>query len=313
MIKLDDILGEPRPVLRPEEAQYAALTYLDLGWAVTAGPGLDEAGNCSCYKGLACGKNAGKHAHGKWGNDKRWTLSRADAERYWSPKNDLWETQPVDQVFIVPYLSGLVVADVDNMDAWLRLPESDRPATLFQRSGSGRGGHFLYRFEWDTSKKEPPQLKARLQNGAGEIKFRGIIAAAPDPHESGGRYAWENWGTKIEDAPAWLLERRSTDPWDGIVDDEMLKGFWGDALFKLDMHEIERLGELRHGAGRPVVLFAVAARMMRWVRAGRLTEQDIVDRLMQAARENGAARDYGAEDIERQIRNGLRAKKEDNT
>jgi hypothetical protein len=307
-VSLDDLLPPIHPVLTPGEAQYAAQTYIRMGWAVTAGPGLDEAGVCSCYRAEKCGKNAGKHAHAGWGNDKRRTLSYDDASRYWDPSNAEWEDKAVDQVFIVPYLSGIAVADVDNMDAWLRLPEVDRPATLFQRSGSGRGGHFIYRFCWDVREEEPPRLKARLPNGAGEIKFRGIIAAAPDPHRTGGRYEWENWGHDIADAPEWMTEEREAgDAWDGIVDPTMLVGFWGDAMFMGEMADLERVGTLGAGAGRPVVLFAVASKMMKWVKAGKLTEEELFDKLIEVAHQNGAARDYGAEDIERQIRNGLKA------
>jgi hypothetical protein len=173
-------------LLTPEEAQYAALTYIDLGWAVTAGPGLDEDGVCKCRAGSRCA-NAGKHAYPGWGNDHRRTLTREQAARYWSPDNARWKKVPVDQVFLVPYLSGLIVADVDNMDEWMKVAETERPETLWQKSGSGRGGHFLYEFEWDRSQAIPPQVPGKLLRRSGEVKFRGIIAAAPSPHSGGGR------------------------------------------------------------------------------------------------------------------------------
>lgn len=304
-VRLDDILGGYHPVLKPEEAQYAALTYISMGWAVTAGPGLDAGGFCSCHRGVKCGRNAGKHAHGGWGNDRRMTLTYEQAREYWSPSNTLWKTRPVDQVFIVPYLSGLVVADVDDEVAWLKLPESERPETLTQRSGSGRGPHLLYKYEWDMTKKTPPALHSELKGGAGEIKFRGIIGVAPDPHRSGGRYTWENWGAEVAPAPAWMTEERAMVDWSGGVDPELLTGFWANAMFDADRASMERVGSAR--TKRPLVVFACASTMAKWVGVERITEEEVVTALMQAAAENGAIRDYGAEDIERQIRNGLKA------
>lgn len=309
MVELAELgFPEEQQLLSAESAQRAALKYISMGWAVTAGPGIDTAGHCACSLREKC-RNAGKHAYKGWGNDSRKTLSAAQAERWWSPDNGRWMEHPVDQVFIVPYLSGLVVADVDREEVWMALDETERPKTLTTESGSGRGGHWLYRFEWDTSEKNPPLLPGKLRKGAGEVKFRGIIAAPPSVHPSGGRYKWLNWGHEIVDAPTALITREEregevTYDWDTIVTAD-LDDYWIKLMFLGDLRSLEKAGKA--STGRPLVLFAAAASMAKWVAAGRIDENEVVAKLLTAAEQNGALDRYGSVDIERQVRNGVRA------
>lgn len=306
-----DIFGsetvEAHELLTPAEAQYAALTYISRGWAVWAGPGLDADGVCACVARKRC-RNPGKHARSGWGNDTRKSLTYEQAERWWSPDNARWNTEIVDQVFIVPYLSGLVVADVDDMDLWLSLDEKDRPETLWQKSGSGRGGHYLYKFEWDMEQKQPPTLPGRLLKKAGEVKFRGIICGAPSVHRGGGRYLWQNWGAEIAPAPDSLLVRDKTSSpssadWDKIVESRPGKEFWSDMLFINDRGSLTSAG--RAMTARPTVIFAVAASMAKWIEATFITEEEVIERLLAAAEENGAMETYGSEELIRQIKNGI--------
>lgn len=304
-----DFSEEEHPLLTPAEARYAALTYLSLGWAVTAGPGLDVLGVCSCRAGVECG-NPGKHAHAGWGNKTRRTMTEAQVERYWADDNKVWQSRPVDQVFIVPYLSGLVVADVDVMDVWESLDPSVRPLTLFQKSGSGRGGHFLYKYDWDMKEENPPRLPGSLPDRCGELKFRGIIVGAPCPHKSGGRYEWDNWGTPVADAPAGLLERgggglESHVDWGDLIGTKRGENSWLDWMFQSEFAGVERAGDATHA--RPRVLFAVAAQMAKWIAAGWVTEDFVVTKLMDASERNGALETYGEDDMLRQIRNGIEA------
>lgn len=315
-MKAEELIGGAHEMLSAEEAQRAALEYISRGWAVTAGPGLDALGICSCGQKGRC-RNPGKHAYAGWGNDSRRTLTAEEAEKYWSPDNAHWNDRPIDQVFIVPYLSGLCVADVDNMDKWLALDSEMRPETVFQRSGSGRGGHFLYRLDWDRSEAEPPRLPGKLPGGAGEIKFRGVIVAAPSVHPSGGRYRWdpETWGLDIPEVPQSLITRHEREAvshttWDSIMDADrstLPAGNWINILW------IEANDGFRAAAeattARPVVLFAVAASMAVWITAGWITEDEVVDRLLDAAATNGALSDYGEDELKRQIRNGIDAGK----
>lgn len=301
--------GSPREVLSAEEASHAAQEYIQQGWAVWAGPGLGVDGICACRAKGRC-RNPGKHAHKGWGNGERKSLSAEQAERYWSEKNKLWLEKPVDQVFILPYLSGLIVADVDNMDKWMELDPDQRPETLWQKSGSGRGGHFLYRFEWDTSEVTPPRVRGKLLNGAGEVKFRGIIAAAPSVHTDGGRYGWVNWGTEVAPAPKWMIEepvkRDKLDAdWDTIVGADLSdpSNFWMQQLFFSDYGAIQDFAEVK--TSRPTVMVAIAASMAKWIASGVISREKVVDELLQASEYNGAMEDYGAVELTRQINNGI--------
>lgn len=305
-------------VLKVEDAQRAALKYIEMGWAVTAGPGLDAWGVCSCAAGAKC-RNAGKHAYAGWGADRRRVLTAEEAERYWSKDNDLWDTRPVDHVFIVPYLSGLILADVDEMETWNGLGEEfPRPETLRVGSGSGRGGHWFYRWDWaGEAGVSPfdldvavPSTRGKLPGGCGEVKFRGIVVAPPCFHHSGGRYVWENWGIEeIADAPEWL--RRSSDGnygQDVRASDLPARENASDWLrlhFLNDMAGLKRAGEAT--TARPLVIFAAAASVGEWVAAGWTSEEEVISLLLEAAAENGTLEDYGAGELTRQIKNGIRA------
>ena len=50
----------PHEVLDADSARLWAEVYLKSGWAVTAGPGLNESGVCSCRLKDAC-RTPGKH------------------------------------------------------------------------------------------------------------------------------------------------------------------------------------------------------------------------------------------------------------
>lgn len=328
-ISADEALGGGGVVVPRLEASDVlawAKYYLSLGWAVTAGPGIWPDGSCACREKSLC-RNPGKHAYPGWGDEKRVTMNEEQVEAWWGPANaGRWLEQPVDQLFIVPYLSGLAVADVDRMDEWLALDESMRVGTLFQQSGSGRGGHYLYRYDWDQA-GPAPSLPGRLPGGAGELKFRGIIAACPSVHPSGGRYTWDEatWfylglDGGLPEIPPELLVRRAGK---GIAP----SGAWGtienipqrSEAGSLDSNKwlYHLLMETESGfqsvaeatSSRPVILFAVAASCAVWIETGWMDEETVVQRLVDASEQNGSLNKYGQLDIERQIRNGIEAGK----
>lgn len=294
-------------VLTVGEAHRAASMYVSLGWAVVAGPGLDADGKCCCPAGVRC-RNAGKHAYSGWGEPERKVAGAAAVDRWWSASNKRWLKKPVDQVFVVPYLSGLVVADVDDMDKWLALDAELRPETLWASSGSGRGGHFYYRYVWDLDGKAP-SLRGKLPGGAGELKFRGIVAAPPSVHKRGGRYRWQNWGTEIAPVPEKLLTRWKNPATRDLSLDTVVTrdpdNPWLDLMFAADKRSMEDAGEAR--TSRPIVLFAAAATMSKWVMGGWISEEKVLEHLLAAAEKNGALGDYGEPEITRQLKNGLDA------
>jgi hypothetical protein len=309
-VVLGDLIEPEHQLLGAEEAQRAALEYLRRGWAVTAGPGLDLSGTCACKLGAKC-RNPGKHALPGWGNETRTTASAESAERHWSPENKKWARGPVDQVFIVPYLSGLIVADVDRQDIWDGLADEgwDTPETLYVKSGSGRGGHYFYSFEWDTREKIPPIVAGKLPGGAGEIKFRGIVVAPPCLHKSGGRYTWANWGTPIAKAPDWMTKEPASSveaarSWGTIVGADKSNN-WINLMFISEASDLDSFGDVR--TSRPVALFAIAAGMAKWIAADYITEDEVIDRLLTSAESNGTLDDYGSSELTRQIKNGIQA------
>ena len=307
----------PHQMLTAADARVSALAYLYQGWAVTAGPGLDESGVCACRGGSTC-RNPGKHAYPGWGESgkvKRKTMSAESVEKYWADDNKLWLSRPVEQLFIVPYLSGLVVADVDNMDAWKKVVEEEGvPDTLWVRSGSGHGGHFLFKYDWGmgTEHEVLPSLPGKLPYGAGEIKFRGIIAAAPSVHKSGGRYSWANWGHEIADAPEWMVTKREHQGRDmslgNLAPTFAQADMWQQLMFKQDWNGLDSLR--RVSTGRPVALFAIVAKLAKWIDAGWVAEQQVIDLALQGCIENGAMETYEEEELLRQINNALLAGRE---
>lgn len=311
----------PHQVLRAEEARTWASVYLASGWAVTAGPGLNESGVCSCHLGTAC-RTPGKHAHPGWGEGKRGkpgrrVMSSESVQTYWADNNALWQQKPVDQVFVVPYLSCLVVADVDNMEAWEKVVEEyNVPETLWQRSGSGRGGHYLFWYDWGCAEGAAlPRVPGKLPRGAGEIKWRGIIAVAPSVHESGGRYEWANWGTPIAHAPSWMVEKTVSGSVAGVLSGADFPKSYAEAaatgniylqgMFREDMGSLKNLG--RVSTGRPVALFPAVLRMAQWIDAGWISEDEVISVVIGACEENGMFADYGEDELMRQINNALDA------
>lgn len=312
--------GGLRAVLRPSEARAWAEVYLASGWAVTAGPGLNESGVCSCRQGSAC-RTPGKHAHPGWGEGKngkpgRKVMSLDSVQSYWADDNALWSTRAVDQLFVVPYLSSLVVADVDNMDAWHKVVEERQvPETLWQKSGSGRGGHFLFHFDWGLREGAAlPRIPGKLPGGAGEIKWRGIIAAAPSVHNSGGRYEWVNWGTPVAHAPAWMVEKSVGGSTADVLFNrgdfpssfaEARGNIFLQGMFTQDVGSVRGLGRVL--TGRPVALYPAVLRMAKWIDAGWIGEDEVVGLVLQACDENGLLADSGEDEIMRQINNALDA------
>lgn len=293
-------------VLTAEDAHRAATMYLSMGWGVVAGPGV-VAGRCSCPGGKDC-NNPGKHAYKGWGEPHRKIATQAVVNKLWDPDNPRWMKKPVDQVFIVPYLSCLIVADVDDMVKWLALDEELRPETLWASSGSGRGGHFYYRYEWDLS-GPAPSLPGKLPGGAGELKFRGIVAAPPSVHAKGGRYRWQNWGTEIAPVPEKFLTRWKNPAHRDLSLDTVVardpENPWLEYMFFAEKRCLEDAGEAT--SSRPIVLFAAAATMSKWVAGGWITEEKVIEALLDAADKNGALDKYGVTEITRQLKNGLEA------
>jgi hypothetical protein len=118
-----------------------------------------------------------------------------------------------------------------------------------------------------------------------------------------------NWCHEVVKAPRSLVERPkfNTDieaDWDSIVRSKPGENPWFDLMYVSDCGGYRSVAEAT--SGRPVVLFAVAAQMAKWIESGHTTEDEVVERLLAACEENVVALDkYGSAELERQIRNGI--------
>jgi len=103
---------------------------------------------------------------------------------------------------------GLVVVDIDDRDALLRLKAEDRELPATTRSTTGRGVHLYYK------------TAAEIRNSVGlfpGVDLRGhggYVIVPPSVHPTGARYRWEvpPLPANIADAPDWLLEAARRQP-----------------------------------------------------------------------------------------------------
>ena len=118
-----------------------------------------------------------------------------------------WQLCPTANIGLaVP--SGLVVVDIDDRDALLRLKAEDRQLPATTRSTTGRGVHLYYK------------TAAEIRNSVGlfpGVDLRGhggYVVVPPSIHPSGARYRWEvpPLPANIADAPDWLLEAAARKP-----------------------------------------------------------------------------------------------------
>jgi hypothetical protein len=154
----------------------------------------------------------------------------------------------------------------------------------------------------DGSFRDPPRIRGRLPRRAGDVRFRAVIVAAPSVHTSGGRYEWVNASAEVTPAPDWLVAERD-EPLTSPA--ALLPGWATKLLVAKDVDDARRFSELSDGDNRPLVAYAIAVRLGRWVAAGLLDYGIAEELLMESAATNGALEKYGEDDFLRQMRNGL--------
>jgi hypothetical protein len=212
-------------------------------------------------------------------------------------------------LFVVAYLSQLVIADVDDWEKFSGLG-LELPPTLTAVSGSGRGLHLYYKKPWGMRGPVPRLVRSTLPEGTGEVRWTGVVAAPPSAHKSGSRYAWANPGAAVADAPSWLGAVKTTN----AVRPPLLRTGEVDDVWAMRMREawiadargLAHLADLGDGRRqRPVKSFAAAARGGQLVHWGILNAEGAMRILFDAATSNGWVEDAGADEVLRQIRNGL--------
>lgn len=142
-----------------------------------------------------------------------------DATRNIKQINEWWDKHPDASIGIpTGKINGFFVLDVDikrNEYGYivvngfetletLNTKYGDLPDTVIQKSGSGDGNHFLFKY-YNGIKNAGNILHGLDIRGDG-----GYIVAAPSIHESGNKYEWELSShpedTEIAEAPQWLID-----------------------------------------------------------------------------------------------------------
>jgi hypothetical protein len=241
------------------------------------------------------------------------------AQSYWDQD---WNGEPPDNVAILPHLSGLVVADVDGQRMWEEQAAGlGFPETLTEVSGRPDGGwHLWYSF---TLPYPEYRLRQTIPGTDIEIKHRSLVLTTPSLHKSGHQYQWADINVPVAPAPEWMTTPATERPVviEGTEVDEdaalmmRLSGElnrWTKALLSIDLAGVERLARMNkgiqgRGGGRPGRAHAMGFHLAPWTLTGVMDRQWLVDTLLDACRRNGAVDEYGAEDLTRQINNGIDA------
>jgi hypothetical protein len=118
--------------------------------------------------------------------------------------------------------SGIFVLDVDITGdkagdetlAELEALYGQLPDTLEVRTGSG--GRHIY-FNWPQGHDIRNDASSRLGPGLDIRGDGGQVVAPPTIHPNGTRYEWDLGCDTLADAPGWLLQLLTEDPWNGAT------------------------------------------------------------------------------------------------
>jgi hypothetical protein len=238
--------------------------------------------------------------------------------RYWGPDGD-WPEGVVDNLAVLPHLSGLLVVDFDGLAQWEKYAGLlGGVETLTEVSGRDDGGWHLF-FAYPLPYPEY-RLRQTIPGTPVEIKHRSLVLTTPSLHKSGRQYRWVDPSVPTAAAPELLTQpaaERSAALESGLLSESDADAIrlecdpdnrWAQLLLASDLAGVARLAQMAaKSGGRPSRAHAVAFYLAPWTLGGALSEAQVVEMLLDACERNGACADYGADDIERQIRNGLSA------
>jgi putative DNA primase/helicase len=287
----------------PEEAAsratllQAALAYAAAGLSVVPLHAVRFEGGkpvCSCSKGAEC-TSAGKHPRmSQWGHQ---ASSEAQIIQGW------WGRWPNANIGLaLGQGQRLIALDVDGAAGWRSLEELEQahgelPPTKRSRSGSGVGGHLLFRIP---EHLDIPGNRQKMLPGIDVRGRGGQIVVAPSLHLSGNRYAWEE-DSEIAAIPSWLYdlitradERREREeaaaaaasrPREVLRVDDERAGRYALAALTLEAKAVAETPPGGGGgqSGRDTRLFQAAVCLGELIGGGLLTESMVREELLSAA------------------------------
>jgi putative DNA primase/helicase len=188
------------------------------------------------------------------------------------------------------------------------------PPTLTTLTPSG-GEHRFFRWQDEHAiASRPDTLGPGLDTrGAG-----GYVILPPSMRQDGATYRWDPTYTKIANAPEWLVTAcakpasivRNKTPTPSTAPVTKSNG-GGNAYARTALErEIQALAATQTG-GRNSALNIASLKLHQLVAAGELDENEVVDRLMEACRENGLISDDGEDACLATIASGARKGKEE--
>ena len=263
----------------------AALAYARHGIPVLPVHTPDQAGTCSCDRGVRC-ERSGKHPRLRHGLTEA-TTDPHRIELWWSR----WPTANVG------LRTGIVmdVADIDSAEGWHGLRHllgGDLPAGPRVRTGSG-GWHFWFRPMGYGN-------RVRLLPGVDWRGIGGYVVAPPSRHATGGDYRWvRRPGDELPMAPEALS---------ALIEGPAVTPVHRPIAHPDRYAEVVLTAETDRVAGAPVgtrndTLNRAAFALGRLVGAGLLDASEVVYELEAAARHSG----LGRAETRRTIRSGLGA------
>lgn len=155
-----------------------------------------------------------------------------------------WDTFPAANIGLaIP--AGLVVVDLDTLEALIRLRAEDRELPATPKCRTARGLHLYYRTRTEI------RNAVKLFPGVDLRGVGGYVVVPPSIHPSGARYRWEVplKPQNIAEAPEWLVEaaraRRSgrarpAEEWRHLAAEGVSKGERNNTVAALAGHLLRR-------------------------------------------------------------------------
>ncbi|MCX6401490.1 MAG: bifunctional DNA primase/polymerase [Propionibacteriales bacterium] len=157
---------DPFRPLAVDEAREAAVALIEAGFAVVPAWGVVAPGECACPKRECAAKHT---VHKGWGVEDQVFMQVDHAAQWWTP--ELQKRRAVDNIAVVCYGSGVIVADADDMAKFGSWTSDNNGLPLTLRASTGRGMHYYFRPPHDVVEETPKaRNKLGMSSGGGAGK-----------------------------------------------------------------------------------------------------------------------------------------------